>query len=67
MSFIDYIITGFLIVFFIDAIIVIGRHHPKIQMEMKRWGFLERITCILIWPVALAIFLNAFIKQYFKK
>ena len=67
MDFLNYIITGFLIVFFIDAIILIGRHHPIIKSEMVRWGFLERIICILIWPLVITIFLISFIKAYLKK
>ena len=67
MNILNYFFIGFFVIFIIDVIIFYGKHHPLLQTATGKWGNLERITCVLIWPIAVIIFVISFIKQYFKK
>ena len=67
MSILNYIFVGFLVIFLIDSISYIGQNHPKMQIALKQWGWAERTICVIIWPIALIIFVVSFIKTYFRK
>ena len=66
MSILNYFFIGTAFTFIIDVLLgmKIIKKHPKIKD--KSWGWEERITCILVWPIASLIFLIAFIKERFK-
>ena len=66
MSILNYFFIGFAFTFLCDLLMNLKpiQNHPK--MKDKVWGWNERITCILFWPIALLIFSTAFIKQLFK-
>ena len=66
MTILNYFFTGFVFTFIIDLLMNLKPiiNHPK--MKDKVWGWNERITCILFWPIAFTIFTVQFIKSYFK-
>ena len=66
MTILNYFFIGFAFAFIIDLLLSIEiiKKHPK--MKDHTWGWNERITCILFWPIALLVFLITFIKQLFK-
>lgn len=66
MSIINYFFTGFAITFIVDLFLNLEyvKNHPK--MENIIWGMKERMICIIIWPIALLIYLYAFIKARLK-
>ena len=66
MTILNYFFIGSAFTFLCDLLMGLKhiQNHPK--MKDKVWGWNERITCILFWPIASLIFLTAFIKQLFK-
>ena len=66
MSILNYFFIGFGFTFIVDLLLGIEgiRNHPK--MKDKDWGMVQRILCMVIWPLASLVFLVAFIKQFFK-
>jgi hypothetical protein len=67
MSILNYFFIGFAFTFIVDLLMNLKPiiNHPK--MKDKNWGWGERITCILFWPITFAIFTVYFFKSYFKK
>jgi len=67
MTILNYFFIGFAFAFIIDLLLSIEiiKKHPK--MKDKNWGWGERITCILFWPITFAIFTVYFFKSSFKK
>ena len=67
MSVLNYFFTGVVVSLLVDLFLTLNyvKNHPK--MENIIWGTKERIFCIIIWPVALSIYLYAFIKARLKK
>ena len=67
MSILNYFFIGFAFIFLVDLLLkskYILNHPQKIN---KNWGWLERIVCIVIWPLAALVFLGAFFKAVFRK
>ena len=66
MSILNYFFIGFIFTFLCDLLMNLKhiQNHPK--MKDHTWGWNERITCILFWPIAFLIFSIAFLKQLFK-
>ena len=70
MSILNYFFIGTAFTFIIDLILLSEKvqNHPKIKKLLDiNWTLGSRIACIFIWPIGVLVFLNAFIKQYFKK
>ena len=65
MNMINYFFLGFSFTFFLELLLQKFIHHPLIKNQT--WGNLERLVCVVIWPLAFIIFVTAFIKQYFRK
>ena len=67
MSILNYITIGVIYTFLIDMLNSNKKikNHPLVKN--KEWGWVERILCMIIWPLAILVFLNAFFKSYFKK
>ena len=65
MTILNYFFIGFSFTFLIDLLMTLKpiKNHPK--MKDHTWGWNERITCILFWPIAFIVFFIAFIKSYF--
>jgi hypothetical protein len=66
MSILNYFFIGSAFTFLCDILMNLKliQNHPK--MKDKVWGWNERVTCILFWPIASLIFSIAFIKSIFK-
>ena len=66
MTILNYFFAGFTFTFLCDILMGLNKikTHPK--MKNKTWGWNERITCILFWPICFIVFFIAFIKQSFK-
>jgi hypothetical protein len=66
----NYLIIGFIFTFIIELFLNIKevQKHPKMSEILKqgKWNTYSRIVCILIWPLAILIFLNSFFKSFFK-
>jgi mannose/fructose/N-acetylgalactosamine-specific phosphotransferase system component IIC len=69
MSIINYFFIGILFSCMVDIVTYFTRNDPKVKefLENGDWGLIERILCILIWPLAALTFFSAFFKTYFKK
>ena len=61
----NYIFIGFVFIFFIDWLLNIDRIKKHPLMVNQTWGWSERTICILIWPLAILVFLVSFFKTYF--
>jgi hypothetical protein len=64
MNILNYFIIGLMFTFLIDVLLNKLNTHPKLLNI--QWGWIERITCVLIWPICLLLFIYSFIKTYFK-
>ena len=66
MSILNYFFIGTGFTFIID--LLLGMEKIKIHpaVKDKNWGIRERIMCVIIWPLAVIVFLTSFIKQSFK-
>ena len=70
MTILNYFFIGTAFTFIIDLLLLSKKvqEHPKMKNILDvNWGLGTRIACIFIWPIGVLIFLNAFIKQIFKK
>ena len=67
MSILNYFFIGTGFTFIVDLLLSMEgiKNHPS--MENQKFGWLERIACCLVWPLAILMFLTAFIKQAFRK
>ena len=65
MSILNYFFIGFVFTFLAEMLYQKFYDHPLLQKES--WGGMERIICVIIWPVGVIVFFTAFIKTYFKK
>jgi len=66
MTILNYFFAGFTFTFLCDILMGLKKikNHPR--MKNHTWGWNERITCILFWPICFIVFSIAFIKQFFK-
>ena len=71
MSILNYFFIGAAFTLIIDLILGMKmmKKHPKIQESLQHgdWNMSSRIICAVIWPISLLVFINAFIKERFKK
>ena len=67
MNILNYFFMGFAVTFIVDLFLNLEyvKKHPR--MENIVWGMRERMFCIIIWPLALLIYLFSFIKARLKK
>ena len=66
MTVLNYFFTGFAFTFLIDVLMSLKPIRNHVKMKNKIWGWNERITCVLFWPIAFIVFFIAFIKERFK-
>jgi hypothetical protein len=66
MNILNYFFIGVAFIFVLDILLNIDsvKTHPKLKGKNFGWG--ERIMCVIVWPLAVIVFLIAFIKQFFK-
>jgi hypothetical protein len=67
MSILNYFFIGTAVAFILDLLLGIEgiKNHPKVTNEKFGWG--ERIMCVLIWPVSVLIFIVTLIKTIFNR
>ena len=67
MSILNYFFIGTAFAFIIELLLGIEviKNHPK--LKDKSWGWFERISVILLWPIAFIIFSISFLRTYFRK
>ena len=65
MSILNYFFIGFVFTFLIEILFQKFVKHPLLSKES--WGFLERLICVIIWPLAALVFLISFTKTIFKR
>ena len=63
----NYLFIGAVFTLMIDCIINWKINDPRIISILNSWNNNTRIACILVWPLALIVFLISFIKTIFKK
>ena len=66
MTVLNYLFIGAAFTFVLDLILTKLNNHPLMEEVIKKWGYKERIACIIIWPISALTFLIAFIKSIFK-
>ena len=62
----NYIFVGFAFTFLIDLLLCMESVRKHEAVQGQDWGMTQRMLCILIWPLALLVFLINFINQFFK-
>ena len=62
---VTYLLIGAILTFLVDSF-TRTKIFKVTNKTNKHFSNAERIICILIWPIALSVFLYAFIKTYFK-
>ena len=64
---VTYLLIGAILTFLVDSFTRTKIFKATNKTNKSHdFGNAERIICILIWPIALSVFLYAFIKTYFK-
>tara|TARA_B110000046_G_scaffold162466_1_gene176785 strand:+ start:383 stop:583 length:201 start_codon:yes stop_codon:yes gene_type:complete len=66
MSLLNYFFIGAGFTFIVDLLLSMERVRSHPAVESQEWGMVQRILCIIIWPLSVLVFLIAFIKQFFK-
>jgi hypothetical protein len=61
---VTYLFIGIVFTFLMD---LLSDHLNNIGMPQRSLTNWERLTCVIIWPVGVTIFLVSFIKGKFKK
>ena len=64
---INYLIIGICCAIFTDIVVNSVKNHPLVEEAKEAWGMEGRLLVILLWPLALFIFLKAFFETIFKK
>ena len=66
MSLLNYFFIGAGFTFVVDLLLNTKsiKSHPAVKNQ--EWGMLQRMLCIIIWPLSILVFLIAFIKQFFR-
>ena len=63
----NYFFIGFVFIFLLDLILIRLHKNPIMKEVVKRWGWKERVACVLVWPIAALVFSLSFVISYFKK
>ena len=61
----NYLFIGVVFMFVIDCIHYYFYDHQAFN-KIKILGWKEKVVCGLIWPIAMFVFITAFLKAYFK-
>ena len=62
----NYLFIGAVFTLMIDWIINWKIDDPRIIAILDSWNNSTRIACILVWPLALILFLITFFKKFFE-
>ena len=60
-----YFIIGIIFTFLVELLFNRLGEHPLIKD--KSFGYLERLICVIAWPLLAVVFFYSFFKTYFKK
>ena len=63
----NYFFIGFAFIFLLDLILIRLHKNPIMKEVVKRWGWKERVACVLVWPIAALVFSLSFVISHFKK
>ena len=66
MGIINYIIIGVVFTFVLDFILYRLRNNNTMAPVIEKWDNMTRIACIIVWPIALTVFIYSFAKEFFK-
>ena len=67
MSILNYFFIGTVFTFILDLILYKLKDNSLMKDIIKKWGYKERIACIIVCPLAAIAFIYTFIKDFFKK
>ena len=67
MSIINYFFIGTVFTFILDFILYKLKDHSLLEKVITKWDNKTRIACVLIWPIAMLIFVVTFITSCSKK
>ena len=67
MSILNYLFIGTAFTFIIDLILGMESIRKHEALKNVEWNMVQRILCILVWPLGALVFLINFIKQFFKR
>ena len=67
MNIFNYFFIGVVFTFTLDLILLQLQNHPIMLPVIEKWDNKTRIACILVWPIAAAVFIYTFIKSFIKK
>ena len=67
MSILNYFFIGAVFTFLLDLVLTKLKNHPLMKEIIRKWGWNERIACVLVWPLGLVVFLGSLIISCFKK
>ena len=66
MSILNYFFIGVVFTFILDSILYRLQNHPIMLPILEQWDNKTRIACVLVWPLALIVFIVSFIKSGIK-
>ena len=62
----NYLFVGAFFTFIIDLLMGMKGIKNHILVKEQKWGMIQRILCIIIWPLSILMFSIAFIKSIFR-
>tara|TARA_R110001592_G_scaffold290021_1_gene559133 strand:+ start:667 stop:867 length:201 start_codon:yes stop_codon:yes gene_type:complete len=66
MTILNYFFIGAVFTFILDLILYRLQNHPIMLPVLEQWDNKTRIACVLVWPLALIVFIFSFIKSGIK-
>ena len=66
MSVLNYFFIGAAFTFIIDLLMGMKGIKNHILVKEQKWGMIQRILCILVWPLSVLVFVLSFIRQFFR-
>jgi len=66
MTILNYLTIGVIFSFLVELLLNKLNNNPQIKIMNINWGWGERTTAIIIWPLALIIFIIYFFKAIFR-
>ena len=67
MSILNYFFIGTLFTFILDLILYKLKDNSLMKGVIEKWGYKERIACVIVWPLAAIAFIYTFIKECYKE
>ena len=67
MSILNYFFIGTVFTFILDLILYKLKDNSLMKDIIKKWGYKERIACVIVWPLAALAFIFSLITSSIKK